>query len=61
MVKHPWPLLEISLSDFRGLAMLGVNAYLPITPALLEMVGKARTMEKASLCCSLLITFIDHP
>ena len=20
MVKHPWPLLEISLSDFRGLA-----------------------------------------
>ena len=27
MVKHPWPLLEISLSDFRRLATL--NTYLP--------------------------------
>ena len=25
MVKHPWPLLEISLSDFRGLATLNIN------------------------------------
>ena len=24
MVKHPWPPLEISLSDFRGLATLNI-------------------------------------
>ena len=29
VVKHPWPLLEISLSDFRGLATLNINTYLP--------------------------------
>ena len=29
MVKHPWHLLEISLSDFRGLATLNRNTYLP--------------------------------
>ena len=29
MVKHPWPLLEISLSDFRRLATLNINTYLP--------------------------------
>ena len=29
MVKHPWPLLEISLSDFRGLATLNINTYIP--------------------------------
>ena len=29
MVKHPWPLLEISLSDLRGLATLNINTYLP--------------------------------
>ena len=29
MVKHPWPPLEISLSDFRGLATLSINTYLP--------------------------------
>ena len=28
MVKHPWPLLEISLSDFRGLTTLNINTYL---------------------------------
>ena len=28
MVKHPWPPLEISLSDFRGLATLNINTYL---------------------------------
>ena len=28
MVKHLWPLLEISLSDFRGLATLNINTYL---------------------------------
>ena len=29
MVKHPWPLLEISLSDFCRLATLDMNTYLP--------------------------------
>ena len=29
LVKHPWPLLEISLSDFCGLATLNINTYLP--------------------------------
>ena len=29
MVKHPWPLLEISLSDFHGLATLNIPTYLP--------------------------------
>ena len=29
MVKHPWPLLEISLSDFRRLATLNINTDLP--------------------------------
>ena len=29
MLKHPWPLLEISLSDFRRLATLNINTYLP--------------------------------
>ena len=29
MVKHPWPLLEISRSDFRGLATLNIDTYLP--------------------------------
>ena len=29
MVKHPWPLLEISLSDFRRLATLNIYNYLP--------------------------------
>ena len=28
MVKHPWPLLEISLSDFHRLATLNINTYL---------------------------------
>ena len=28
-VKHPWPLLEISLSDLRRLATLNINTYLP--------------------------------
>ena len=28
MVKHPWPLLEIILSDFRRVATLNINTYL---------------------------------
>ena len=37
MVKHPWPLLEISLSDFRGLATLNIkkNTYLLIRDSIL--------------------------
>ena len=27
MAKHLWPLLEISLSDFRRLATLNINTY----------------------------------
>ena len=30
MVKYPWPLLEIRLSDFRGLVALNINTYLPV-------------------------------
>ena len=37
MVKHPWPLLEIRLSDFRRLATLNINTYLP-QPAYLACV-----------------------
>ena len=29
MVKHPWFLLEISISDFRRLATLNISTYLP--------------------------------
>ena len=29
MVKHPWSLQEVSLSDFRRLATLNINTYLP--------------------------------
>ena len=29
MVKHPWPLLEISLSDFRRLPTLNIYTYIP--------------------------------
>ena len=29
MVKHPWPLLEISLSDFYRLATINMITYLP--------------------------------
>ena len=46
MVKHPWPLLEISLSDFRGLATLNINTYLPITffPAPRSSGGQYRSI-----------------
>ena len=32
MVKHPWPLLEISLSDFRRLASLNTYTSAPPSP-----------------------------
>ena len=34
MVKHPWPLLEISLPDFRVLATLNLITYLLNRPTL---------------------------
>ena len=34
MVKHPWPLLEISLSDFRRLATLNMITYLTYSDGL---------------------------
>ena len=41
MVKHPWPLLEISLSDFRGLATLNINTYLPtyLFTTIINLIG----------------------
>ena len=44
MVKHPWPLLEISLSDFRGLATLNINTYLP-TFQILHQLSMHRTHD----------------
>ena len=49
MVKHPWPLLEISLSDFRGLATLNINTYLPIELRCWHTFG-----DKAELVCELI-------
>ena len=40
MVKHPWPLLEISLSDFRRLATLNINTYLSTSYAMRYILGK---------------------
>ena len=37
MVQHPWPLLEISLSDFRRLATLNMITYLPTYFCAIEM------------------------
>ena len=39
MVKHPWPLLEISLSDFRRLATLNIFTYLPTYLPLFFFIG----------------------
>ena len=41
MVKHPWPLLEISLSDFRRLATLNIYTYLPIIDFLMIQVARS--------------------
>ena len=38
MVKHLWPLLEISLSDFHRLATLNINTYLPTWPLTLLQI-----------------------
>ena len=47
MVKHPWPLLEISLSDFRRLAQLNINTYLPTY--LLSKFVSSQTKNTASV------------
>ena len=44
MVKHPWPLLEISLSEFRGLATLNIN-YLLYLPCCLGREGLQHKCE----------------
>ena len=45
MVKHPWPLLEISLPDFRRLATLNIiPTYLP------KHIGKPLTALKFECC-----------
>ena len=46
MVKHPWPLLEISLSTFRGLATLNLNTYLP-TYSQQQFVEESEILENA--------------
>ena len=50
MVKHPWPLLEISLSDFRGLATLNIITYLPNTWSFLHkfLIGSITTFMFAT-------------
>ena len=48
MVKHPWPLLEISLSDFHRLATLNKNTYLP-TYLLAQLKSKGCEGENRSL------------
>ena len=45
IVKHPWPLLEISLSDFRGLATLNINTYLPTCCKLAQAVQNCHSNE----------------
>ena len=44
MVKHPWPLLEISFSDFRRLATLNINTYLP------TYLGTPAETKKSDFC-----------
>ena len=46
MVKHPWPLLEISLSDFRRLATLNTCTYLPIESPLCTLQSGFLASEK---------------
>ena len=53
MVKHPWPLLEISLSDIRGLAMLNINTYLPTYLILIYNIFETSHCQRISLIASL--------
>ena len=61
VVKHPWPLLEISLSDFRRLATLNIITYLPTylptclptyLPTYLPTWTFRQNFEKSSFFCS---------
>ena len=49
MVKHPWPLLEISL---RGLATLNINTYLPIDTILCVCIFFVLFLEKPVYHCT---------
>ena len=51
MVKHPWPLLEISLSDFRRLATLNINTYLP------TCFARSAKFTDSFLCFSMISIF----
>ena len=53
MVKHPLPLLEISLSDFRGLVTLNINTYLPIKGESAVQVSKLRLNPRNCIFCAL--------
>ena len=51
MVQHPWPLLEISLSDFRRLAMLNMITYLPTEiECIKRLEAKAGVISKHGQC-----------
>ena len=50
MVKHPWSLLEISLSDFRGLATLNINTYLPLVTFHSNKVSFSKQVPLSSQC-----------
>ena len=52
IVKHPWPLLEISLSDFRGLATLNINTYLPTYLATAAIDPASRGPHCSTHCCT---------
>ena len=58
MVKHPWPLLEISLSDFRGLATLNINTYLPTD---LNHTSMGFTLLIISVSFIFVLCFVDAP
>ena len=52
MVKHPWPLLEISLPDFRELATLNINTYLPTYLPQLSTIPENLILLQAFTWCS---------
>ena len=65
MVKHPWPLLEISLSDCRKLATLNINTYLPTylptcLPTYLPAYLTKCIKQKGWGCCNLCWKFIKN-
>ena len=50
MVKHPWPLLAISLTDFHRLATLNMITYLPTYLPSVPNVGKVDQAYSAEVC-----------